>query len=166
VAEDLFDVIDAGPDQTGGAGAADDPGGPAVSSPAAAADAADTPGAEATAKKSAAGVPAGAGRVRLRVHVRPGAGRSAIVGRYGDALHVRVAAPPVDMRANRSCLELLADTLGLRSSQLELVGGERSPNKRVEISGIDVDGLRKKLHELIESADGGGQSAGRRRGRR
>jgi uncharacterized protein (TIGR00251 family) len=161
VAEDLFDVIDAGTDESGAETAAA-PGRGGVSPPP---DSDEVPAAEGTARTSPAGVPAGKARVRLRVHVRPGAGRSAIVGRYGDALHVRVAAPPVDMRANRSLLELLADTLGLSSSQLELVGGERGPNKRIEISAIDVDGLRKKLHELVESADGGGQPAGKRRGR-
>lgn len=163
MAEDLFDVIDAGPDESGGESsrAADDRGA------APSHHRADTNATEGTAQPTAAGVPAGKARVRLRVHVRPGAGRSAVVGRYGDALHVRVAAPPVDMRANRACLELLADALGVASSQLDLVGGERSANKRVELSGIDVEGLRKKLHELVESADGGGgRVAGNRRGRR
>jgi uncharacterized protein len=88
--------------------------------------------------------------VRLRVHVRPGAGRSAVVGRHGDALAVRVAAPPVDGRANAACTTLLRDELGVRD--LELVSGERRADKRFELRDVNVDELRKRLDELLEEA--------------
>ena len=104
------------------------------------------------------GTPARAS-VRLRVHVRPGAGRSAIVGRHGDALAVRIAAPPIDGRANAACLELLRDELGVR--ELELVGGERGPDKRFELRDVDVEVLRRRLDELVEEA-GAHRGAGRR----
>lgn len=100
--------------------------------------------------------------VRLRVHVRPGAGRSAIVGRHGNALAVRVAAPPVDGRANAACAELLRDDLGVRD--LELVGGERVADKRFELRDVDVEELRRRLDELIEEA-GAHRGAGRRASR-
>ncbi|HWI04529.1 MAG TPA: DUF167 domain-containing protein, partial [Acidimicrobiales bacterium] len=52
--------------------------------------------------------------VVLHVHVQPGAGRSAVVGRHGTALKVRVAAAPEGGRANEACAELLADTFGVK----------------------------------------------------
>ena len=64
----------------------------------------------------------------LRVHVQPGAGRSAVVGRHGDALKVRVAAPPVDGRANEATRALLAEALGLPEADVELTAG---PSSRV-----------------------------------
>lgn len=88
--------------------------------------------------------------VRLRVHVRPGAGRSAVVGRHGDALAVRVAAPPVDGRANAACTTLLRDELGVR--EVELVGGEKGPDKRFELRDVNVEELRRRLDELLEEA--------------
>ncbi len=104
-------------------------------------------------------------KLRLRVHVRPGAGRSAVVGRYSDSLHVRVAAPPVGGRANEACRELLVDTLGTR--EIELAGGERSADKRFVISGMEADDLRRRLHELVEDAETSpGAVPARRRGRR
>lgn len=106
--------------------------------------------------------PAERSTVRLRVHVRPGAGRSAVVGRHGNALAVRVAAPPVDGRANAACRELLRDELDIRD--LELVGGERGADKRFELRGVDVEELRKRLDELIEEA-GAHRGAGRHGGR-
>src|SRR5687768_7294312 len=69
---------------------------------------------------------AGKDGVVLRVHVQPGAGRSAVVGRHGDSLKVRIAAPPVGGRANEATLALLAEVLGLASADVELTGGESS----------------------------------------
>lgn len=106
------------------------------------------------------------GKVRLRVHVRPGSGRSGVVGRYGNALHVRVAAPPVGGRANEECVRLLAETLGIDRSAIELTGGEKSADKRFVIEVADVAELRKRLHEAVEEGTTGGGAGGKHRGRR
>ena len=79
--------------------------------------------------------------VLLAVHVQPRAGRSAILGRQGHALKVRVAAPPVDDRANEAARALLADELGIPSSAVELAGGARSRQKRFRVRDIDREEL-------------------------
>jgi uncharacterized protein (TIGR00251 family) len=89
------------------------------------------------------------GNVLLRVHVQPGAGRSAAVGRHGDALKVRVAAPPEGGRANDALLALLASVLGLKAPQLELVSGASSRTKRVKITGIEADDAKRLLESAI-----------------
>lgn len=73
---------------------------------------------------------------RLRVRVAPGARRSEIVGRHGDAWRVRVTAAPERGRANDEVLDLLANALGLRRPQLKLVAGASSRDKLVELEGI------------------------------
>ena len=92
-------------------------------------------------------------RVVIRVHVQPGAGRSAIVGRHGDSLKVRVAAPPVDGRANAAAIALIADTLGVKESAVELVSGERSRLKRLRVAGIDADDVESRLRQALAEAD-------------
>jgi uncharacterized protein len=87
--------------------------------------------------------------VVLHVHVQPGAGRSAVVGRHGAALKVRVAAPPVDGRANAACAELLAEEFGLASTQVTLVGGETSRSKTFTLSGLDVEEFRRHLEQVV-----------------
>ncbi len=87
--------------------------------------------------------------VVLRVHVQPGAGRSAVVGRHRAALKVRVAAPPVGGRANHACAELLAETFGLPAARVELVGGGTSRAKRFRVSGIDVDEFSHLLEQAV-----------------
>jgi len=90
----------------------------------------------------------------LRVRVQPGAGRSSVTGRHGDALAVRVAAPPIDGRANSECIELVADLLGVRRSQVELVSGEKSRVKRLRIAGIEPKQAHDRIIQELRSASG------------
>lgn len=93
--------------------------------------------------------------VVLNIHVQPGAGRTAVVGRHGTALKVRVAAPPEGGRANDACAALLAETFG--PGDVELVGGASSRSKRFRMSGLDGDEFRRHLERLVhEGASGPG----------
>lgn len=80
------------------------------------------------------------------MHVQPGAGRSAVVGRHGDALKVRVAAPPVGGRANDATTALLSETFGVKD--VALVAGERSRAKRFRLSAVDLEDFQRRLRVL------------------
>jgi uncharacterized protein (TIGR00251 family) len=91
----------------------------------------------------------------LNVHVQPGAGRSAVVGRHGTALKVRVAAPPQGGRANDACLELLADTFGVQPDHVGLAGGASSRAKRFELRDVALDGFRRRLETVVHAGQAG-----------
>jgi uncharacterized protein (TIGR00251 family) len=76
---------------------------------------------------------------RLKVKAVPGASRSEIVGRLGEALKVRVAAPPEGGKANREILALLAERLGLAGADVTLVSGAASPAKVVALRGVTAE---------------------------
>ena len=78
------------------------------------------------------------GGVRFVVHVQPRAKRPGIDGVHGDALRVRVSAPPVDGAANAMVLETLAEALGVTVRALAVVGGETSRRKTIEAQGVAV----------------------------
>jgi hypothetical protein len=82
---------------------------------------------------------------RLRLRVTPGARRSGIVGRYGEAWKVRVAAPPEDGRANAAVVRLLAETLELPRESVTLVSGHGTRDKVVELSGLAPDRIAERL---------------------
>ena len=82
------------------------------------------------------------GAAFLSLHVQPGAKRSEIVGLHGDALKIRLAAPPVDGKANAALLAFLAEVLGLPKAALVLKSGESSRKKTVAIVGADAKRLR------------------------
>lgn len=73
--------------------------------------------------------------VVLSLHVAPRAKRTEIVGLHGAALKIRLAAPPVDDKANWELLRFLADRLGVPSSAVRLLSGQTSREKRVAIAG-------------------------------
>ena len=80
------------------------------------------------------------------MRVQPRASRDEIVGwREPGILSVRVTAPPVEGEANRAVAALLAQALGLRSSAVTVVRGERGRDKVVRISGVTVDEVNARL---------------------
>ncbi|HVM53874.1 MAG TPA: DUF167 domain-containing protein [Acidimicrobiales bacterium] len=93
------------------------------------------------------------GAVVLRVHVQPGAGRTAVRGRYGDALKVSVAAPPQGGRANQAVADLLASVLGVKPAAIALVGGETNRAKRFEVKGLEADDAADRLQRAIDDAE-------------
>ena len=107
---------------------------------------------------------AGDDAVVLSVHLQPGTGRTAVVGRHGDALKVRVAVPPEAGRANDACVALLAETFS--AGPVELVGGPKSPQKRFKLSGLDIDEFRRRLERAVEEGTGGSGPDRRQKGHR
>ena len=77
------------------------------------------------------------------MRVQPRAARSEIAGLHGDALRVRVSAPPVDGAANAALVELLADALGVPRRCVRVVAGAGSRSKLVEIEHADVENIRR-----------------------
>ena len=82
---------------------------------------------------------------RLRLRVAPGAARSGIVGRHGDAWKLRVRGAPERGRANADVLSLLAETLGVPERSLTLVSGHASRDKIVELRGLDAGAAERRL---------------------
>lgn len=69
----------------------------------------------------------------LVVHAQPGAKQSGFAGVHGDALKIRLAAPPLDGRANRELCRFLADACGVAPSAVEITSGEGARAKRVRV---------------------------------
>jgi uncharacterized protein (TIGR00251 family) len=74
--------------------------------------------------------------VRFAVRVQPRASRSEIAGVHGDALKIRLSAPPVDGAANDALVELMAGSLGVAKRAVRIVSGEQSRSKVVEVEGV------------------------------
>jgi uncharacterized protein (TIGR00251 family) len=70
----------------------------------------------------------------LELHVQPGASRTEVAGTHGDALKVRLAAPPVDGKANAELLRFLAEAFGVPRRDVTLLRGESSRAKVVRIT--------------------------------
>ena len=100
------------------------------------------------------------GSIVLSVHAQPGAGRSAVVGRHGDAIKVKVAAPPEHGRANDALLAMLVQHLGLKAAQVELVAGASSRSKKIRITGVEEDDVVAGLERLLAPPSPGNAGKG------
>ncbi|MDQ3107042.1 MAG: DUF167 domain-containing protein [Actinomycetota bacterium] len=100
------------------------------------------------------------GTVRLRLHVQPGAGRTSVLGTHGDALKVRVAAPPEKGRANEACAALVAELVGVKVAAVTLESGATSRSKSFAVTGIEVDELVRRLELALEDASGNARGRG------
>jgi uncharacterized protein (TIGR00251 family) len=91
---------------------------------------------------------------RLKVHLQPRAKENRIVGWHGDALKIRLTAPPVDQKANEALVSFLAEAFGVARRDLRIVSGETSRTKQIQIEGITGESLARKLNELLKIGAG------------
>jgi len=77
--------------------------------------------------------------ITLTLHVQPGAKKSEIAGIHGEALKIRLAAPPVEGRANEALQKFIAELFAVPRRRVELIQGAQSRRKIVAIRGSKID---------------------------
>ncbi|HTR20188.1 MAG TPA: DUF167 domain-containing protein [Gemmatimonadales bacterium] len=87
----------------------------------------------------------------LTVHVVPRARRTAVVGRHGDAIRIRLAAPPVDGAANAELVRFLAERLGVPRAAVTIRTGTTGRRKTVAIAGVTGEKAERVLLETEEA---------------
>lgn len=81
----------------------------------------------------------------IHVHATPRASKNQIQGLHGNALKIRLQAPPVDGKANETLIEFLANALGIPQRQITLLSGQTSRQKRLRLQGITANQVEIKL---------------------
>jgi uncharacterized protein (TIGR00251 family) len=81
------------------------------------------------------------GGITLTLHIQPGARKTEFAGLHGDALKIRLAAPPVDGKANEALVKFIAETLKLPKSAISLKSGQTSRRKVLEIQGARLSSI-------------------------
>ena len=82
----------------------------------------------------------------LTLRVVPRAARDEFAGPYGDAVRVRLKAPPVDGKANKALLKFLAKQFGIPTADAQLLSGLTSRTKRVHLAGVTQ---QQAMHRLL-----------------
>lgn len=77
--------------------------------------------------------------ITLTLHVQPGAKRTGIAGLHGDALKIRLAAPPIEGRANEALLKFIAGIFAVPLRNVELQQGGQSRHKVVAVTGSSIE---------------------------
>ncbi len=87
----------------------------------------------------------GDGRLLLTLHIQPGAKKTEVCGLHGDALKIRLAAPPVDGKANAALLAFVAGLLEVSKAEVSLKSGQTSRRKVVEVQDAPADAVQRLL---------------------
>jgi len=89
--------------------------------------------------------------ISFKIRVQPKSSRNQIVGPHGDALKLKVTAPPVEGAANKACLELLSKALGLPRSCMEITSGRsgRSKNILIHCRSTAAAQIKRNLEKLF-----------------
>jgi uncharacterized protein (TIGR00251 family) len=74
--------------------------------------------------------------VTVKIKVEPRSSRAGVVGPYGDALKVKLTSPPVEGRANRELIEVLAKEFDIPKKDIEIISGQSSKNKVVRLHNV------------------------------
>ncbi|HNI84777.1 MAG TPA: DUF167 domain-containing protein [Ottowia sp.] len=100
--------------------------------------------------------------LKLPIHATPGARRTEAAGAHGQALRVRLAAPPVDGKANAALIAWAAAALGVPRSQVELLHGASARQKVLGVRFDDAAALAAAQAQIAQWLAGGadGQSGG------
>ena len=86
----------------------------------------------------------------LTVKVAPGARKDEITGWMGDALKLRVSAPPEKGRANRAVMALLARTLSASRDRIVIVAGAGSRRKLIRVEGLSLEEVRERIRSALD----------------
>jgi uncharacterized protein (TIGR00251 family) len=86
--------------------------------------------------------------VIFRVRVVPRASRSEVAGVQGDALKLRITAPPVEGKANKECVRMVAEFLGVKRTQVAILSGHASRTKTVAVDGINATEIAARIAVL------------------
>jgi len=92
--------------------------------------------------------------VTFKVYIQPRSSKNMIVGLHGDALKIKIKAPPVEGAANKMCIQYMAACLDVPKSCVEITSGHTGRTKQVRVhprEGGSPEKERKRLKNLIQS---------------
>lgn len=85
------------------------------------------------------------GGTAFAIYVVPRASKNEVAGMHGEAIKIRLTAPPVEGKANEALITFLAEQLGVKRSQIEIVAGHTSRTKMVSVVGLLPDQVEERL---------------------
>ena len=89
-------------------------------------------------------------RLRIRIRVQPRASRNRIVGSLADAVRIQITAAPVDGAANAALVDLLCEVLDVPRRAVQLVQGEHSRSKVIDVETNDPSAMQARLVRILE----------------
>jgi uncharacterized protein (TIGR00251 family) len=81
--------------------------------------------------------------VTFQIRVLPRSSKCELAGIHGDALKIKITAPPVEGKANEECIRFLADLFNVKKTDVAIAAGHKSKNKRVTVTGRTINDIQR-----------------------
>jgi uncharacterized protein (TIGR00251 family) len=88
--------------------------------------------------------------ITFKIYVQPRSSQNTVAGIHGDALKIKLTAPPVDNAANKMCVKFLARCLDLPKSSIEIISGQTSRSKHILVK-LKSGGLTEKTIKMLKN---------------
>ena len=85
--------------------------------------------------------------VTFQIRVLPRSSKCELAGLQGDALKIRITAPPIEGRANEECIRFLASLFNVKRTDIAIAAGHKSKNKRVTVAGLTSSDVLRAIPE-------------------
>jgi uncharacterized protein (TIGR00251 family) len=82
---------------------------------------------------------------RISVQVHPGAKKNEIMRFQDGVRHIKIAAPPVEGKANIELVDFLSEVLGVSKSRITIEKGTTSRKKLIVVEGLTEAEVTKRL---------------------
>ena len=92
-------------------------------------------------------------KATIEIHLQPGAKRNEIVGFKEGVLYAKVTALPQKGQANRALVELMAQTLGMPKSAIDIIRGQSSRSKVIAVYGLTGEEVKEILGRDLPCKD-------------
>lgn len=90
----------------------------------------------------------------MRIAVQPKSSKNMIAGIHGDAIKIKLTAPPADNAANKMCIEYIADWLSVPKSRVEILSGQTGRKKNILIRCLDESSIQAIIHKIHQTLIG------------
>ncbi|MDD5190165.1 MAG: DUF167 domain-containing protein [Dehalococcoidales bacterium] len=86
---------------------------------------------------------------KITIQAHPGAKRNEVIRCVDGVWHVKIAAPPIEGKANKKLIEFLSEVLDIPKSAISIDKGATGKRKMVEITGVTIEAITRKLGKYL-----------------
>ena len=84
-------------------------------------------------------------KATLSIRIQPNASKNQVVGRFDEAIRIKITAPPVEDKANKECLKFLSDILRVPKTSISIIKGHKTRSKMIQVLGMSSDMCLQRL---------------------
>ncbi len=84
----------------------------------------------------------------IPVKIQPNSSKEKVMGEYAEKLKIAVTSPPEKGKANKAIVKALTKWLNIKTSDIQIVSGEKSKDKEIFVRNITEKDVYKLVSQI------------------